>query len=193
MAFTIPFTEPGSVTVGDRIQWKRNLPAYPATAEGWTLTYYLRANVPNGIINITASADGDNHEVDVATTVSTDWIPATYSYQSFATKSGDQKPVGSGSIVICPYLGDVTATYDGRSVAKRILDAINATMENRASRDEQRYVLQAVGRSLDRITIPDLILFRNYWLAEVQKEEVAAKIAAGKNTGRNVLIRFNSP
>jgi hypothetical protein len=60
-------------------------------------------------------------------------------------------------------------------------------MKNRATHDQQRYVMQACGRSVDKVPIADLLKFRDYWLTQVLAEESAAN--GGK--GKNVLFRFN--
>lgn len=185
MAFEIPFEEPVEATAGDRIQWKRTLDDYPIS-EGWTLVYHLRANLPGGVHNVEAAASGADYEVDIAPEESAQWTPGDYFWEAYVSVSGDRKKIGSGKITIKPDFSQIEIPFDGRTQARRILDSINLVMEGRATHDQQRYVMQAVGRSVDRMTAADLLLFRDYWKKEVLKEEKAAN--GGK--GKNVFIRF---
>lgn len=185
MAFEIPFEEPTEITAGDRVQWKRTLTDYPIS-EGWELVYHLRANLPDGIQNLTSTASGSDYEIDVAATETREWTPGLYFWEAYVSLSGDRKKIDSGQILVSPDFSQIDTPHDGRTQARRILDAINLVMEGRATHDQQRYVMQAVGRSVDRMPIADLLRFRDYWKNEVRKEETAAN--GGK--GKNIFIRF---
>lgn len=185
MAFQVPSTEPAEVSAGDRLQWTKTLADFPPS-EGWTLTYYLRANVPNGQIDLAAATSGTGYAVDVSPDTTAGYTPATYSWQAFVSKTGSRHQVGSGTLKVNPNFTEITEPYDGRSQARRILDAIDLVIEGRASSDVQRYVMQAVGRSVDKMTIADLLKFRDYWLTEVKKEEAMASGLYKKN----IFIRF---
>lgn len=192
MAYTIPEIEPLEAFAGDRWQWKRtNLSEFPA--DEWTLTYYLRSSDAGGQIDIAATADGDNYSIDVPTTTTEAFTPGTYFWSAFVTQSGDRKLIAQGRLVIKPNPVDITQPVDGRSHARRTLDAINAVIERRATTDQQRYVFQAVGRSVDRMPISDLLKFRDYYAGLVATEEAREAIARGEATGKNILIRFNQP
>lgn len=192
MAFVIPEIEPVRIYAGDRIQWKRtNLDDFPATS--WTLTYYLRSSAAGGQIDIAATAVGADFSVDIADTTSASYIPGVYYWSAFVSTAGDRKLVGQGRLEILTNPSDVTGPVDGRSHARRALDAIEAVIERRASSDQQRYVFQAVGRSVDKVPIADLLKFRSYYAGLVRSEEDAEKIGRGEATGRNVFIRFNQP
>jgi hypothetical protein len=192
MAFTIPEIEPLKVTAGDRLQWKRtDLSDFPA--DEWTLTYYCRANVASGSFEITAAADGDNFEVDVSPATSAEYIPSIYYWSAFVTAitGSDRKLVAQGRLEIVINPSDVTGPVDGRSHNRRTLDSINAVIENRATHDQQRYVFQAVGRSVDKMPIADVLKFKDYYQTLVNQEEQAERVARGEASGRNVLVRFN--
>lgn len=190
MAITIPTIEPAEITVGDRVQWTKTLPDFPATSEGWTLTYYLRANVPGGTIDIVASASVNDYSVDVAPAVSALWTPAVYFWESYVSKSGDRKKAGEGRIELLPNFSAIELPYDGRSHARRCLESIEAVIEGRATRDDLKYAFSAVGRSVEKMPTADLIMLRDYYLTEVKSEEAKANLLATGSTGRNVLIRF---
>lgn len=188
MAFAIPETEPTTVTAGDRLQWKRtDLSDFPA--DEWTLTYYLRGNKAGAQQDVEATADGDEFEIDVAPSVSAAWVADVYYWSAFVEKNDetDRKLIGQGRLVVKENPVDVVQPTDGRSHARRTLEAIEAVIEQRATTDQQRYVLQAVGRSVDRMPIADLLKFRDYYAGLVAQEDAAANGGAG----RNIKIRFN--
>jgi hypothetical protein len=62
-----------------------------------------------------------------------------------------------------------TTSDDTRSTARRILDAIDATLEGRATKDSDAYTIE--GRSITRTPIGDLIRLRKVYLAAVVAEE----------------------
>jgi hypothetical protein len=190
MAFAIPSTEPKRLIAGDRAQWKRtDLADFPAGT--WTLTYYLRGNFAGGQIEIVASADGLDFEVDEAPDTTAAYTPGAYYWSAYVSQAGDRKYVGGGRIEIAPNPVDVISPTDGRSHYRRTLDSIEAVIEKRATTDQQRYVFQAVGRSVDRMPIADLLKFRDYYAGLVQAEEQQTAIDAGKVSGKNILVRFN--
>jgi hypothetical protein len=185
MAYVIRYEEPTGFAVGDRVEWKRILADYPVS-ESWTLKYYLRGNFAEGRIDITATTSGTEYLVDISPTVSAEYTPGIYYWQSFVEIAGtDRKPIGSGRFIITPDISDITEPVDGRSHARRCLDSINAVMENRATRDDQSYAMQAVGRSVTKMPIKDLMAFRDYYLTEVNREE-----AALKPNRKNIYVRF---
>jgi hypothetical protein len=185
MAFEIPWVEPETVRQGDRIQWKRSLADYPATT--WTLTYYFRTNLPTASpIDVVASTLGSDYSIDISPTASRDYLPGVWFWDAYVATTGDRKTVAAGQLLVTPDFSQIDVPYDGRTQAKRILESINLVIEGRASTDVLRYVMQAVGRSVDKLPISDLLKFRDYWIAEVKAEE-----NAGTSKGKNVLIRFN--
>jgi len=189
MAFSIPEIEPQRVYAGDRLQWTRDFSDFPA--DEWTLTYYLRSDKAGGQIDIVATADGDEFSVDVSPDTSAAYVPSTYYWSAFVSSASDRKLVAQGRMEVVQNPSDIYDPTDGRSHARRTLDSINAVIERRATSDQQRYVFQAVGRSVDKMPIKDLLDFRDYYAALVSQEEQAEAIARGEGTGKNVFVRFN--
>jgi hypothetical protein len=188
MAFTVPTIEPTEAFAGDRWQWSRSLPDFPA--DEWTLTYYLRGNAPGAQYEIAATADDEDFSIDVATTTTAGYIPGVYYWSAFVSQSGDRKLIAQGRLEVKTNPADVVLPADGRSHARRTLEAIEAVIERRATTDQQQYVFQAVGRSVTRMPIADLLKFRDKYAAMVAAEDEKAAIDSGKASGRNVFFRF---
>lgn len=175
-------TEPTSLAAGDTAKWKRSLADYPASA-GWTLTYTLVSATAR--ITFAAQADGDDHLVAVPAVTTAGWAAATYTWRAQASKAGEVYTVGSGTITIEPAF---TAATDARTHARRVLDAIEAVIEGRATSDVEEY--QIAGRQLRYIPITELLALRDKYADSVKREEAAARSANGLSDGRRVYVRF---
>ena len=194
MAFDIPELEPQEAVCGDRLQWTRAFDDFPASL--WTLTYNFRGNTPTPF-DVTATADGDEYSIDVSPTLTASYLPGTYYWSAFVAltsdPTSDRKLVAQGRMVFAINPVDVTAPVDGRSHARKVLEALNALIERSSLTGIQRYTLQAVGRNIDRWPASDLLKMREYYAALVRLEEQQEAIDRGEGAGDQVLVRFRTP
>lgn len=180
MSVSIPDIEPSAVIAGDTIQWSKSLPDYPASA-GWVLTYALLSS--SGKISITASADGDDHLVNVAAATSANYTAGTYQWQAYVTHATYGRFLaGSGSIVIKANYAAITAATDTRSHVKKVLDAIEAVIEGTATTDQQEITID--GTKIVRRTVADLLTLRSRYLCWYNQELQAQRAAAGLDLDR---------
>jgi hypothetical protein len=183
---TIPTTEPAQVTAGDTLRWRReDLSDYPAN-DAWVLTYELRA--AGGAYTITASADGAAHAVTVAAATSAAYAAGTYTIGGYVAKAGQRFEVYRGTLVILPNLA-ASGVADRRSHVRKVLDAIEAVLEGRATRDQEQ-VTFSDGRSLRYMPVADLLMLREKYRAELAREDAAAAIAAGRSPKNRIFVRF---
>ena len=185
MAVDIPSIEPTVIYAGDTIAWTKDLSDFPATT--YTLTYYLRG--PSNI-TIIGTASGSTHSISKTATQSAAWPSGRYTWQAFVTSGSARYLVGSGEITIKDNPATSKATFETRSKAKQILDAIENTILEAAGRPEASYNIAAGGISQQFKTLADLIVARDRYAAIVKQEEDALKITRGENTGRNIFVRF---
>ena len=176
--------EPDIFTKGDSVSWRKSLACYPASE--WTLTYYIR-----GInhLDVTATADGDVHVISIDTASSNSLTPGDYWWQAKATKGAEVITVASGQFIVKPSLTDVSAGHDGRSHTKITLDNLYAVIEKRATLDQQSYAIN--GRSLSRMSIDELLTFKEKYERLYQRELRQLGIKKGLGTGRKIHTRFN--
>lgn len=177
-------TEPLEFIAGDTIIWEKSLSDYPAD-DSWVLSYAIRDNSGHNY-PVTAAASGDKHLVTITAATSAAYVPGTYSWQSYVTKSTVRHSVASGSLNILPNFA--TATGDLRSNAKRILDAVEAVLEGQATTAQQEYTIQ--GRSLKKIPIADLIVLRDKYASIYQSELAAERIKNGLAPKNKILVRL---
>ena len=119
-------TEPRSIIAGDTVKWTRTLADYPASA-GWALTYDL-VNAQHRY-TIAATASGNAHAVVIAATTTESYAAGSYDWRARVTNAEEVYTVGTGRVTVAPSFG---AAVDGRTHARRTLEAIEAVIEGRA-------------------------------------------------------------
>lgn len=192
--------EPAILNAGDTLLWVRTwqetsyvdylgVTQYCKASE-WTLKYYVKN--ATGAFTITASAyETDNYRVLVAPATSAGYTPGTYTWVAYVEKgtgeSFERHRVDSGTFTVQANFATLT-NYDARTHVKRVLDAIEAVIENRASAADLEY--SVAGRSLKKMTHAELLALRDRYKAEYAAELAAERIADGLASGRRILVRF---
>lgn len=181
--------EPVSFVAGAFVQWTRNdlSDDYPPTAYG--LTYIARlTGGKNPEIAIAATEVDGKYVVQIGSDTSAGFIPGDYFWQARVQRQSDgsQVIVDSGQWSIVPNLDRSGA--DPRSHAQVMVDKIEALLEGRADKDVSSYSIQ--GRSIAKMTVPDLLEWRDYYRREVVRETQKAAIAAGKQSSATIQVRF---
>jgi hypothetical protein len=178
-----PTTEPDLIVAGDTAKWLRSLDDYPAS-ESWVLSYTLVSAAQRYTFSATAS--GADHLVTVAATTTATWVAGTYTWRAQVSKAGEVYTVGTGSLTVRPSFATAT---DGRSHARRTLEAIEAVIEGRATSEVSYYMIG--GRQLRYIEPAQLLALRDRYRAEVAREDAAQRAAAGLPDRRRVFVRFS--
>lgn len=186
---TTATTEPTELRAGDPWAWRReDLTDYPASA--WNLVYWFK-NAAGGF-QVAAAADGDNYVVDESSDDTQGRAAGFYSWQARVENIADntiRHIVDSGSLTVLAnlFIGTATDPYDGRSHARKVLAAIEAVLERRATKDQMSYTIE--GRTLERTSIDELRRFRVAYRAEVATEDARDRLAAG-TPARKLQVRF---
>ena len=175
---------PSSIIAGDTLAFTDSSSDFPATA-GWTLTYKLiPRSATNDTITFDATADGSEYAISVLAATTSAWEPDDYSWHAYVTQAGIRNTLDSGLLTIAVNPAFAEPGYDGRSQNRRTLDAIRATIEGRASKDQQEYTIG--NRMLKRMDVKDLMLFEARYAALVATEERGT----GPDKSR-LYVRFN--
>lgn len=188
MAAEIPTKEPESINSGDTVQWTKSLADYPASV-GWTLAYTFvsLAGETSNSFTFNASASGSDHVITVAATTTAGWIAGEYRGAATATLAGVVKTVWTGLLTVNPNISQ-SGNVDLRSHAKKCLDAIEAVLEGRATREILNSDVNGV--KLERIPLADLLMLRDRYKQEYNRELKAEKIAQGMGGGNSIYVRF---
>lgn len=179
---------PSAIFAGDTLLFSVKLADYLPSA-GWTLKYHLK-NKDSDPVELTSTAGStDDHLFNVAADTTGTWPEGDYWGVAVVNDGTSYRTVGEVKVTVQQDLSQVGPDYDPRSHARKCLDAIEAVMEGRASKDIINTTI--AGQSVGRMTPEQLAFWRNYYRQEVASEEAAVNAANGNATGRNILIRFN--
>jgi hypothetical protein len=181
-------TPPARIAAGDTVSFAFSHADYPASA-GWAMAWRL---VGTGVaLTLTATASGDAFTVaatataTAALTVAAAGVPCTL--MGYASRAGERFEAYRAPCLLLP--NPATITGDLRGHAARTLEAINALLEGRATKDQESYRIG--DRELSRIPVPELLALRDYYRAEARREDAAALVASGMpGRPRQVLTRM---
>jgi uncharacterized protein YlxP (DUF503 family) len=174
---------PYRIHAGDSVSFTDSVSNYPASA-GWLLRYTLVTAKNKYLLD--SVANGDNHDISATTSITAIWAPGYYRWVAFAVKGAERYTIATGNIEILP---DITSgAIDQRAHVEKVLDAIEATIENKASIDQQSMSIN--GRSISRYAFTDLIILRDKYKGELVSLKRAERLQNGLAAGNKILVRF---
>lgn len=179
--------EPPKITSGFYYKWTESLSDYKANA-GYTLKYVFYNANNNLPITSTANANGIDHDVILTAGESEHFEAGTYAWKSYVEHtSGERYPIASGTIIIEQNILQ-SSPSDFRSHARKTLEAIEAALERRATKEQLS--ISIAGRALQYMTIKELLEARSVYQQEVDGEIAKEKMDAGLKPGGRVLLQF---
>lgn len=184
-----PEGEPLKIVVGDFIQWKKTALAESYPPASYSAEYVARvASGQSGEIKLPATERSSYYLFQVTSATSEGFTPGFYHWQLEVTEtsSGNRIVVERGEFEAIADL-DVNGA-DPRTHAEIMLDKIEALLEGRADKDVSSYSIQ--GRSISKMSIADLLQWRDYYRKEVVKERRDNAIELGKPTKTTMKVRF---
>lgn len=175
---------PSRVTAGDTWTWLWTPADYPAT-DGWTMSWrVIGAGVALTVPSV-ASGTGFRATADAAATaalvIGARGLAATLI--GWAARGGERFESYRGEIMIDP--DPATITGDIRGPAALALEAVNAMIRGKATKDQMSYKIG--DRELSRIPIPDLIVLQTKLEADAKREKDAASLQSGRP--RQTMVR----
>jgi hypothetical protein len=190
-ASNYPSQEPETLVVGDRWVWQRPDLVTDYPTDQYALTYEFHIDSGGGgnhQFTITATETTTAYVVEVASTVTDDYTADQYKWYAFITRTSDSQRVAvdNGMTTLVANFADTNA--DLRTHAKKVLDSIQAVIENRATVDQSSFTI--AGRSLSRMTIEELFMVRDRYRAEYNEEVKKARIRNKKPSGNLIGVRF---
>lgn len=184
-----PETEPEELVIGDRWLWKRQDLVVDYPTADYALSYTAdKQGAGSPSFSITASETGGIYVVEVASATTAGYTAGIYAWQAYITRASDSQrvSVARGTWSVIANLSASTA--DPRSHVKKVLDAIEAVIESRATVDQMAYTIQ--GRSLSRTPLPDLLKLRDTYKAEYAAEINNERRKQGKAARNRLLARL---
>lgn len=184
-----PEGEPLKVVVGDFIQWKKTALAESYPPAQYSAQYVARITQGGSTeILLTAIERPGYYLFQVPSATSESFVAGYYHWQLevIQTSSGNRIVVERGEFEAIPDLDSNGA--DPRTHAEIMLDKIESLLEGRADKDVSSYSIQ--GRSISKMSIADLLQWRDYYRKEVVRERRDNAIALGKPTKTTMKVRF---
>lgn len=183
-----PTREPSELVIGDRWLWKRTDLGADYPPADYSLKYSLRLEGSGTEIEINAIEIAADYLVEVASVTTAAFTAGRYRWQAYITRSSDAQRItlNSGSVQV--KANRDAATGDPRSHARKVLDAIEAVIEGRASKDQEEYSI--ANRSLKRTPIAELLVLRDRYRSEAANEKSAEDMANGLGSSRRIGVRF---
>lgn len=184
-------SRPTQIISGDTYEWNVGSTDYPAS-DGWALKVtYSNATVRKQITAAT-STDGVTYDVILASTDSDDLTAGTYAVVETVEKGSgatlERHTLASYQAVVTANLAGASAATDARTMARKMLDAIEVTILASFGKDALNMSIAA--RSIGYRTWDEMMQARDRLKREVSDEEAVQKAAMGQATGRNYHIRF---
>jgi hypothetical protein len=168
---------PAALYAGDSLELELELADFPAST--WSLTFRGRLEGSPGF-DWLAVADGEKHTLTLAPEDTATLAAGDYRVAVQASKAGSVCTLGVVSLAVRPDPSDASA--DPRSHAKRVLEAIQAVIEKRATKEQDSYSLE--GRSLKYLPLSELLRLRGIYPRQVSVEE--GRVSAGG--ARNIRV-----
>lgn len=188
-AANAPTEVPAEIVIGDFVQWKNTEYSSDYANTAHTLTFIARSGTGANVeFTITATNTDDDYLFTAASSVTADYIAGLFHYQIevLETSSSNRIVVDQGELNVVVDL-DVNAV-DPRTHSEKMLQKIEAVLENRADGDLSSYSI--AGRSISKMTPEELLTWRDYYRREVKAHQRKLDIKHGRKTGSTILMRF---
>lgn len=144
-------------------------PSYSAPT--WSATLYLRGG--SAITLAALDNTAPLHRFFASATETGNWKPGVYTYAVRVLKDEQVVEIETGTVQILPDIAGLPVDHDARSQNRKILDAITAVLERRATQDQEKYRIN--NRELWRTPIPELLTLKNHYASLVAAEEARNK------------------
>lgn len=178
-------SEPESFVAGDSVEWSLSLPDYDPPQ--WEVIVAFVGAARQFLAAGYDAGDG-THRLRLAPSVTATVLPGIYAWQRYAISATERCCIAHGTVRVLPNFATQTTGYDARSHARRVLDAIEAVLENRATEDESYIMIGAT--QITKLPHADLLALRSQYRREVANETAAERIALGLDSGRTVRVRM---
>ena len=183
-----PSQVPTELQLGDFWAWKRDdlSEDYPIASYSLSYEFNLVDGATASNFTLTATESNDTYIIEANNTAS--YTKGNYNWVSYMTRSSDSARVKLEEGFVEVQDNYATTTASVRSHAKIVLDSIEAVIENRANIDQAS--MSIAGRSLSRMSIDELLTFRDRYKAEYLKEVKQLRIKNNRGSGNTIKVNF---
>lgn len=193
---------PDLIYAGDDLEWVESFPEDDAgnalkASLGWTFKYNIINS--SGLCQV-SSADiassayqTDDHKFSLTSANTAGWNAGKYLATGYCVNGTETQVIGRKTIEI--KINVLTAqSYDFRTHARKALEAIEAAIERRATKEQMQLSLSTGGgssRAVQFMTLEELIKARAYYKSLVDQEIAEEKMDNGESPGGRVKLQFS--
>lgn len=174
---------PDIILAGATLQWEESIDNYTAS-ETCTLKYTF-INSSNKY-TISSAPEDPIFTFDISSTVTANYAAGDYAYQKYIEDENGIHIIGEGRITVKPFFAGQT-TFDDRSHAEKMLEAIEALLENRATVLQSSMTFK--NRALQYLTFDELIKAKNYY-ENIILQENTKKMLDSNGTSPRLFIQL---
>lgn len=136
-----------------------------------------------GKVVVASTPSDGNHRFTVDTVP---FSSGRHDYQLKAVGTGYRRTLLTGfTTAQVDLASDTVATFDGRSHAKKVLDALEAVIEGRASKSQLKHEFDGI--AIEHMDLQQQVALRDKYRLKYQRELAAAK---GKSSWKTIRPRF---
>ena len=172
--------EPDAIVAGSYAAWRRLL---EYSSADYSLRYDLVPRAGGTTLTVTGTQDGDYWRFVVPSAASGAWTAGEYRMNLVLIRSSDSEEaeVETGSVTI------FASTEDRRTHAEIMVEKIQTLLDGRAAHDIESYSIKS--RSISRMSVAELLKWRDYYLDEVARTRGSVKKRTGANPS-TLRVRF---
>lgn len=182
----IDTTVPLTFISGETITWEKNLPDY-LPVDNWVLTYVFVIGGDQQVVTATDAGNG-SHSATITKTISNKFTSGIYTWQAHVDNGTDHIVVDSGRVEVKPNFLDQENGFDARSHVKQVLDALEATILKKASKDQMSYTVGST--TVSRMTPEELLKWQNHYRILYNQELQVENISNGNMPSNKGQVRF---
>jgi len=186
----IPEKEPVSFYKGETVVWKRTDIGADYSPSSHSMVWEASLETDGSTrFSATVTESGTEYTFTLDNSNTSGYTSGDYFWVLKVLQTSDSETlvIDSGKITVKDNF--FATTGDTRSHAKLMLEKIESILEGRADADVSSYSIQ--GRSLSKISIAELLQWRDYYKAEYQKEVARFRTGNKEGSGRVVKVQFN--
>lgn len=181
-------TEPSALKIGDFWAWKRtDLDTDYGTGYTWTYYAVLEADASTKI-TITSTLTANEYVIEVASATTATYTAGVYHWTGYIIKDATSERIAldTGTFKLLENT-ELTQT-DPRSHVKIVLDALEAMIAGKATKDQRSYTIG--DRSIERLSPTELLTWYKEYKTYYQQELNAERIANGESGAGTIRVRL---
>ena len=187
---TIPEKEPISFYKGETVVWKRtDIGAdYDPSSHSMVWEASLQTNGSTRF-SATVTESGTEYTFTLDNSATSGYTAGDYVWflKVLQTSDSETLVIDSGKITVKDNF--FATTGDTRSHAKIMVDKLESLLEGQADADVSSYSI--AGRSLNKLTVEEMLKWRDYYKAEYQREIQEFRIGNNEGSGAVIKVRFD--